>query len=74
MRFVLCYAQEAMVWMGTPFGLSPAVAIKASAHAEQRRALAASGGPESPKGATGPDKPLSSAEQAEWAALVEHLR
>lgn len=86
MRCMLRYLGEGLMWMGVPFGMDAAVAAEITARA-RRRAMHTPGHTTGRARGRGsglgnvrehPDqlsmRPLSSAERAEWAALVERLR
>lgn len=90
MRCMLRYLGEGLMWMGVPFGMDAAVAAEITVRARRRAihttGRAAGRAPRRAAGRTpGPGnarehpdqlsmRPLSSAERAEWAALVERLR
>ena len=74
MRSILNYFGRGLIWMGVPFRMDAAVADEMSSHARHpaRSASWLDNVSEHPDQLT--MTPLSSAERAEWAALVERLR
>jgi len=74
MRAVLRHLGEALMWVGVTFGMDGSVAAEISTRARRRAGQAAMLDNAGEHADQLSMTPLSRAERAEWATLVERLR